>query len=119
MADKAVSTSNSQALKQILASIDSQKIPSVVKQFEKQVKTKIKQTKEDINLNKIFKIKRVNYSIIAKLSDPTGPKGQVVYIATILGYAEGNCPFPIGETFPISEGTLKLTGRVSSSLDFK
>lgn len=70
-----------------------------------------KMSKIDPNLNKTFKIQRINYSVIATISLGRDD----LYEATITSFDKGDSPHDIGASFPISKGELKLTGVVTSS----
>lgn len=72
------------------------------------VKGKKRMPKVDPNINKKFKLKRINYSVIAMISS----NGSDFYEATITELADGESPFEIGESFPISKRELELTGRI-------
>ena len=71
-----------------------------------------KMPKTDSNINKNFKIKRLDYSVIATINNGTDDH---LYRATITSVSEGVSPFEIGETFPISKRELELTGMPTSS----
>lgn len=70
-----------------------------------------KMPKTDPNLNKTFKIKRINYSVFATIK----PGTDDLYKATITSINEGKSPFEIGEDFLISKRELELTGIATGS----
>jgi hypothetical protein len=114
MSNKSVSTST--AMLEILKSLNSTSAPqinTVITSFSKtiQLLKVTKKSKVDENLNKTFEIKRINYKVIAKLSNPVGDKNQKVYTATVLDTLDNNSPFNIGDTFPISINEMKYCCR--------
>lgn len=70
-----------------------------------------KMPKTDPNLNKTFKIKRINYSVFATIN----PGTEDLYKATVTSINEGKSPFEIGEDFLISKRELELTGIATGS----
>jgi hypothetical protein len=91
---------------------DAKTISKLVKHTQPKLKTgRRKMVKVDPNLNRNFKIKRINYSIIATI----GTGSDDLYNATITSVFEGNSPYGIGESFPISKRELELTGVPTSS----
>lgn len=120
MSDKSVSTSNSEAMLQIIKSLDSSstaQINTVITAFAKTIQPiKVpKQKKIDEYLHKTFEIKRINYKVIAELSNPMGDKNQKVYTATIVRVLDGNSPYKAGDTFPISINEMKYCCRPTGS----
>jgi len=65
----------------------------------------------DSNLNKTFRLKRINHSVIATITESDS---ENMYTAKILSI-EGKTLFNVGDNFPISKHELKLTGQPTSS----
>ncbi len=76
------------------------------------LKTKRRVIMPDKNINKIFKIKRINYSVVAKIT----PDSDNMYNAEVLA-VEGDSKTKVGDNLTISKRELELTGRPSSSYD--
>ncbi len=70
-----------------------------------------KMPKTDPNINKTFKIKRINYSVFATIN----PGTDNLYKAIITSIDKGVSPFEIGENFLISKRELELTGIATGS----
>ena len=70
-----------------------------------------KMPKTDPNLNKTFKIKRINYSVFATIN----PGTDDLYKAIVTSIDKGKSPFEIGEDFLISKRELELTGIATGS----
>lgn len=64
----------------------------------------------DTNINKIFRIRRINYSVIAKITDAN----DNLYTAEILS-VDGESFNKVGDKLAISKRELQLTGRPTSS----
>ncbi|MFA6569969.1 MAG: hypothetical protein WCT77_01895 [Bacteroidota bacterium] len=64
----------------------------------------------DKNLNKVFRIKRINHTIIAKVISLDDNMYEVQVISS------DNNQHVIGDTLPISKRELELTGKPTSSL---
>ena len=65
----------------------------------------------DANLNKTFRLQRINHTVIATI---TASDMENMYTAKILSI-EGKTLFNVGDDFPISKYELKLTGQPTSS----
>ena len=90
--------------------------PKMIKKLVEHTQPKLKSgrrkmSKVDPNLNKNFKIKRINYSVIATIN----PGIDGLYSAKITSLDIGESPFEIGESFLISKRELELTGVPTSS----
>lgn len=66
-----------------------------------------KMPKTDPNLNKTFKLKRLDYSITAEITEE---RVDNLYSATIIEIVEGQTLYNVGDTLPISKRELELTG---------
>ena len=62
----------------------------------------------DINLNKVFKIKRINHTILAKVMS----RSDNMYNAKILSIIDGDTKNNVGDTLCISNRELQITGRI-------
>ena len=113
MSNKSVDTTIAElAATFVMIGGDAKAISKLVKHTQPKLKSgRRKMSKVDPNLNKNFKIKRINYSIIATIN--TG--SDDLYNAKITSIFEGDSPFEIGESFPISKRELELTGVPTSS----
>ncbi len=90
--------------------------PKMIKKLIAHTQPKLKSgrrrmPKTDPNLNKTFKIKRINYSVIATINPGTAD----LYKAIITSIDNGESPFEIGEDFLISKRELELTGIITGS----
>ena len=63
--------------------------------------------KVDDNLNQTFKIKRLNYSILAKVIK----SNEHLYTVEILSIVEGESNFKPGDKLQVSKAELRLTGK--------
>lgn len=68
--------------------------------------SKRKQTMTDTNLNRIFRIKRINYFVVAKIVSSSGN----IYNAEIIS-VDGQSFNKVGDTLSISKRELQLTGQ--------
>ena len=113
MANKKVDTTISELAATFIAiGGDKETIAKLVKHTQPKLKSgRRKMSKVDPNLNKNFKIKRINYSVIATIN----PGIDGLYTAKITSLGVGDSPFEIGESFLISKRELELTGIPTSS----
>jgi len=66
-----------------------------------------KMTKIDPNLNQTFKLKRLDFSIIAEITEK---RVDELYSAKIISIVEGETLYNVGDALPISKRELELTG---------
>jgi hypothetical protein len=112
MADKKIDTSIIDLIKTSVKSVESgDRAPfdKLIKSIEKTipVKGKKRMPKVDPNINNKFRIKRIGYDVIAKITTDRDD----LYKATVVSIADGISPFAIDESFPISKRELELCGR--------
>lgn len=93
---------------------NNQILNSLIKTLHKTIptqRTKRRIIMADTNLNKVFRIKRINYSVIAKILTVS----DNLYNAEILSI-DGQSFNKVGDTLTISKRELQLTGHPTSSL---
>lgn len=76
-------------------------------------KTSKRKMKTENNLNKTFRLRRNGYIVIANIitMDSDGGKGFRQYSAKITAIEEGKCPFNIGDTLPVTDWELSVSGK--------
>lgn len=65
----------------------------------------------DVNLNKIFTIKRINYSVLGKVES----RENDMYNVRIISIIKGETNYKNGDTLLMSKRELEITGRPTSS----
>lgn len=94
---------------------DGKNIPTILSIINDSIPImKVEKRMRDNNLNSTFSLKRINYRVIAKIEsvEPNCDKGHKLYTARILEIESGKCPFNIGDTLPITEWELSITGKL-------
>ena len=108
--NKSASTSVSDLINMVKVD-DPSALPNLIKAIKKTIPSKksrrTKMPKVDTNLNKTFRIKRINYVVLADIHNGD----EFTYDAQIVKILDGEPHLQIGDTFPISKRELELTGR--------
>ena len=113
MANQKADTSIDDLLKIIAQSGNKEHFEKLYKALIKTipVHTARRTTMSDTNLEKTFRIKRINYSVIATI---TSSDGNNLYTAKVLS-VDGESHVREGDNLTISKRELELTGRPTSS----
>jgi hypothetical protein len=110
MADKKVDISINDLLKKSIDAIAKSDSAPIIFTPDKNIpvrKGKKRMPKVDPNINNKFRIKRIGYDVIAKITTDRDD----LYRATVVSIADGISPFAVDESFPISKRELELCGR--------